>query len=190
MAWEVWCESVEVRREEERRERDRDRDRDRDRERVEEIELSERERERGRVIEREREKVRDSERERESEREMERERQKEREMQRENARNNEREKEGEQERARKAAGGATRKEEVRVELVLAMDLRDISGAEEEFKAAVTRDVAAAVGGDPTKVLNFLALLVQNVQIMSRQKASSCRELACTAGLRPTVLVQQ
>ncbi len=42
-------------------------------------------------------------------------------------------------------------QEVRVELVLAIDSRDISGAEEEFKTAVARDVAAAVGGDASKV---------------------------------------
>ena len=141
-AWEVWCESVEARREEESRERDRDR-----------------ERQRGSVIEREMEKLRESERERGREREMERERQKEWEMEKENARKDEQEREGEKERARKAVGRSARQEEVRVELVLAMDLRDISGAEEEFKAAVTRDVAAAVGGDPTKVLDLLALLV-------------------------------
>jgi chromosome segregation ATPase len=44
------------------------------------------------------------------------------------------------------------KEEVRVELVLAMKLSDIhEGDEQEFEAAVAQDVADAVGGDVTKV---------------------------------------
>jgi hypothetical protein len=52
------------------------------------------------------------------------------------------------------------------------------------------DAGVCGGGEATAGPQFACFTSTKVQIMSRQKASRCRELAGTAGLRPTVVVQQ
>ena len=67
-------------------------------------------------------------------------------------------------------------EEVCLVLTLAMSMQDIAGEEEEFKAGVARDVAAAVDGDPDMV-RVLALEEGSIRVHMAIDEGICRDRA-------------
>lgn len=71
-----------------------------------------------------------------------------------------------------ATVGQQSSEEVRLELVLAMDLNEIAGDEEWFKESIAQDVAKAVGGDPSKV-RFISLVAGSIRVLMALDEGIC-----------------
>ena len=63
-------------------------------------------------------------------------------------------------------------EEVRLELVLAMDLNEIAGDEEWFTESIAQDVAKAVGGDPSKV-RIISLVAGSIRVLMALDEGIC-----------------
>jgi hypothetical protein len=71
-----------------------------------------------------------------------------------------------------ATVGQQSSEEVRLELVLAMDLNEIAGDEEWFKESIAQDVAKAVGGDPSKV-RIISLVAGSIRVLMALDEGIC-----------------